>query len=122
MILLTPSIITLHLQLKLQEKTIKHSHKHFSDYLGNKNGSTMFRQPTDKNEIATIISFFVSNKSFAPDSIPYRVLFLLKIEISKHLADLFNLSFMVSVFPSVPKIARVVPVFDKDSKLNYSNY
>ena len=40
----------------------------------------------------------------------------------KQLADLFNLSFMTGVFPSVLKTAKVVPVFKKDSKLDYSNY
>ena len=64
----------------------------------------MFLQPTDKEEIANIIS----------SSIPYRILFLLKNEISKQLADLFNLSFMTGVFPSVLKTAKVVPVFKKD--------
>ena len=29
---------------------------------------------------------------------------------------------MTSVFPSVLKTAKAVPVFKKDSKLNYSNY
>ena len=38
------------------------------------------------------------------------------------MADLFNLSFMTGVFPSVLKTAKVVPVFKKDSKLDYSNY
>ena len=38
------------------------------------------------------------------------------------MADLFNLSFTTGVFPSVLKTAKVVPVFKKDSKLNYSNY
>ena len=52
----------------------------------------------------------------------YRILFLLKNEILKKLADLFNLSFMTVVFPSVLKTAKVVPVFRKDSKLDYSNY
>ena len=36
--------------------------------------------------------------------------------------DLFNLSFITGVFLSVLKTAKVVPVFKKDSKLNYSNY
>ena len=40
----------------------------------------------------------------------------------KQLADLFNLSFMTGVFPSVLKTAKVVPVLKKDSKLDYSNY
>ena len=39
-----------------------------------------------------------------------------------YLIDLFNLSFMTGVFPSVLKTAKVVPVFEKDSKLDYSNY
>ena len=45
-----------------------------------------------------------------------------KNEISKQLADLFNFSFVTGVFPSVLKAAKVVPVFKKDSKLDYSNY
>ena len=40
----------------------------------------------------------------------------------KQLADLFNLSFMTDVSPSVLKTAKLVPVFKKDSKLHYVNY
>ena len=38
------------------------------------------------------------------------------------MADLFNLSFLTGVFPSVLKTAKVFPDFKKDSKLDYSNY
>ena len=93
------------------KKNMKYSHKHFSDYLANENGNSIFLQPTDKEEIANIISSLTSNKASGP-----------KNEISKQLADLFNLSFMTGVFPSVLKTAKVVPVFKKDSKLDYSNY
>ena len=72
--------------------------------------------------MANIISSLNSNKASGLNSIPYRILFLLKNEISKQLADLFNLSFMTGVSPSVLKTAQVVPVFKKYSKLNYSNY
>ena len=47
---------------------------------------------------------------------------LLKNEISKQLADLFNLSFITGVFPSVLKTAKVVPVFTIKSKLDYNSY
>ena len=104
------------------KKPIKYSHKHFSDYLPNENSSTIFLQPTDKEEIANIISSLNSNKDSGPNSIPYRILFLLKNEISKQLSDLFNFSFRTGVFPSVLKTAEVVPVFKKDSKLDYSSY
>ena len=72
--------------------------------------------------MANIISSLNSNKASGLNSIPYRILLPLKNEISKQLADLFNLSFMTGVSPSVLKTAKVVPVFKKYSKLNYSNY
>ena len=62
------------------------------------------------------------NKSSGPNSIPYKILNLLKKDISKQLADLFNLSLSSGVFPSLLKIAKVVPVHKKDSKLDCRNY
>ena len=62
------------------------------------------------------------NKSSGPKSIPYKILNLLKKYISKQLADLFNLSLSSGVFPSLLKIAKVVPVHKKDSKLDCRNY
>ena len=100
------------------KKNIKCTHKHFSDYLSNESGSTIFLQPTNKEEVANIISSFNSSKASGPNNIPYRILFLLKNDILKQLEDLFHLSFLIVVFLSVLKTAKVVPVFKKDSKLN----
>ena len=80
------------------KRSIKYSHKHFSDYLSNESSSTIFLQPTDKEEIANIISSLNSNKASGPNSIPYKIFFLLINEIAKQLADLFNLSFKTGVF------------------------
>ena len=80
-------------------KKTEYSHKHFSDYLSSENNITIFLEPTDKEEIASIISSLNSNNASGPNSIPYRILFLLKNEILKQLADLFNLSFMTGLFP-----------------------
>ena len=93
-----------------------------SDELSNESSCAIFLQHTDKEEIANIISSLNSNKASGPNSVPYRILFLLKNQILKQLANLFNLSFMTGVFPSVLKTAKVNPVFKKDSKLNYRNY
>ena len=57
--------------------------------------------PTNKEEIANIISSLNSSKASGPNSMPYRILFLLKNDISKQLVYLFNLSFLTGVFPSV---------------------
>ena len=104
------------------EKCIKYSHKRFSDYLSNKSSSVIFLQPTDKEKIANIIAFLNSNNNSGPNRISYRILFLLKNKISKQIADLFNLSFMTGVFPSLLTTAKVVPNFNKDLELDNSNY
>ena len=59
------------------KKCIKYLHKHFSDYLSNESSSTIFLKPTSKEEIGNIISSLNSNKVSGPNSIPYRILFLL---------------------------------------------
>ena len=97
------------------KNNLKHSHKHFSDYLKEECESTIFLKPTIKEEIGNIISSLNSNKTSGPNGIPYRILFLLKNEISMQLAVLFNLSFVTGgIFPSILKTAKVVPVFKKD--------
>ena len=51
------------------KESIKYSHKHFSD-LSNESSSTIFLQPTDKEEVAKIISSLNSNKASGPNIIP----------------------------------------------------
>ena len=121
MILLTSSII-IFLVADTVKENIEYSHKHFSDYLNNLCNISISTQPTDCEEIANIISTLNMNKSGGPSSIPYLTLNLLKNNISKQLADLFNLSFPSGVFPSLLKIAKLVPVYKKDSKLGYHNH
>ena len=101
---------------------MNYSHKHYSDYLSDKCKNSFFIHPNNKDEIADIISYLDKNKSFGPYSIPNNILILLKNEICNPLADLFNLSFSSGKFPSVLKIAKVVPAYKKDPKLDYQNY
>ena len=109
----------------IAEKTksnIKFSPKHYIDYLSSTNTTTFFLTPTDKNEIAFIISSLDSHKSCGPNSIPMKILKLLKNDISQQLSDVFNLSFLTGQFPSVLKIAKVIPIHKKQSKVDYANY
>ena len=62
------------------------------------------------------------NKSGGPNGVRYKILNLLKKDISKQLVNLFNLSLSSGVFPSSLKIAKVVPVYKKDSKLDCRNF
>ena len=106
------------------EKTkanIKFSNKSFHDFVHHPNEELLFITPTDAHEV-NLISLLNSNKCTGPNSLPTKILKLLKNEISTHLADIFNLSFSSGVFPSILKIAKVTPVYKKESKLFYSNY
>ena len=102
-------------------------------YHGNKSYSVFLSDPTpnsitdefhDTNgtEIFDIISKFKNHKSSGPSSIPIKILKLLKFEISQPLAQLINLSFSTGNHPDKLKIAQVIPVFKKGSKLLTSNY
>ena len=110
--------------VSVAEKTsanVNYSHKHFSKYMENNSSNSFFLSPTNKNEISSIISCLNPNKFVGPKSAPTKILKLLKDEISSHLFDIYNISFSMGIFPSVPKTAKVIPVHKK-SKLGYNNY
>ena len=83
---------------------------------------SFFISPTDKSEIENIISSLDSNKLVEPNSIPIKILKLLKNDFFSQLSEIFNISFSSGVFPSMLKIANGIPVHKKDSKLDFSNY
>ena len=43
-------------------------------------------------------------------------------DISQQLSDIFNMSFSTGQFPSVLKIAKVIPIHKKQSRVDYTNY
>ena len=81
-----------------------------------------FLTPTDKNEMSLIISSLDSHKSSGLNNIPVKILKLLKNDISQQLSDIFNMSFSTGQFPSVLKIAKVIPILKKQSRVDYTNY
>ena len=73
-------------------------------------------------EIKFILSSLDITKSTGPYSIPRKVSNMLKNDTSEQLADVFNLSFTTGYFPTLLKIAKVIPIHKKDSKSNFTNY
>ena len=51
-----------------------------------------------------------------------KILNILKNDISSQLADIFNISFSTGAFPTILKVAKIVPIYKKDFKLDFSNY
>ena len=99
------------------QSKIKFSCKSFTEYLPSKNYSSFTIAPTSKAEIDVIISSLSSSESTGPNSIPFKILKLTQNEISQHLSPIFNLSFKTWVFPDSLKIAKVISIHKKDSKL-----
>ena len=104
------------------KESINYSHKHVFNFVRNRSDDSFVLSPTDKYEIINIISSFNSNKSTGPISLPTKILKLLKNDIYTQLSNIFSISFSTGVFPSVFKIAKVVPIHKNHSKLDYSNY
>ena len=50
---------------------------------------------------------------------PTKILKLLKNDISGQLAEIFNILFSTGVFPVILKVAKVVPAYKKDPKLEF---
>ena len=98
------------------------SHKHFSDFLKNRSNISFFVSPKDKTEIENVISSFDSNKLVGHNSIPTKILKLLKNDISSQLSEIFNISFSSGIFPSILKTAKVIPIHKNNSKLDFSSY
>ena len=63
-----------------------------------------------------------ASKASGPYSIPSRILRTIEDIIAEPLSDIINLSFEMGVFPERLKIAEVIPVYKKGSRLSYDNY
>lgn len=95
----------------------------FKSFLKNPIPNSFFIRPTSPIEVQNLINSLSNSKSTGPHSIPVKILKLLIQDISKHLTDLFNLSFSTGVFPSILKTSKVVPIFkNKGSPTDVSNY
>ena len=104
------------------QSKVKFSNKSFRTFLSTKNNDSFVITATNREEICKIISSLNINKSCGSNSIPTKILHLVKDQISKHLATISNLSFSTGMFPTILKTAKVIPIHKKDSKLEVSNY
>ena len=105
--------ILVQLEKKNQSKTGFLS-KNCTDYLHGENFNSFFITPTDSQEVISIISSLSDNKSSGPNSVPTRILKLLKKDISTRLVDIFNLSFSSGIYPTPLKTAKFIPIHKKE--------
>ena len=69
------------------KESISPSQQNFSDFLKKRHQNSYFLSPANKSEMQNIISSLDSNKSIGPNSMPIKILKLIKKDISSQLAD-----------------------------------
>ena len=110
----------------IAEKTnskVRFSNKSFDDeFLQHPNENSFLLRPTSSDEITNLILSLNESKSVGPNGLSTKILKLLKNDVSLQLTNKFNLSFSTGAFPSGLKIAKVIPIHKKESKLKCSNY
>ena len=103
-------------------KSIHHNPKSPTEYLANGNSDSIFLSPVSPFEVNETILKLDSSKSIGPNSIPIKLLKILRPKVSHSLATMVNRSFSTGIFPSKLKIAKVVPIFKKGDPQVLSNY
>ena len=102
--------------------TIKHQGKDFDEYLGNSCSSTSFFKPTDESKILKIIKNLGSRKSPGHDLVKSDLVKVIASEIVYPLKLIFNKSLTDGIVPDALKIAKVVPIYKKESPEEFGNY
>ena len=82
----------------------------------------MFLSPTTKFEVEDVISNLDFTTSIGPNSIPFKLLKVLRPYISQYLEKLVNQSFLEGHFPSKLKSAKVIALLKKGNSELASNY
>ena len=106
---------------RLASKFCSHDDR-FLQYLTGRRNLSFFLKPTTAHEIDNVIKSLNSGKAQGHDYIPPFLLKKLCPEIVSILETFFNHSINLGIYPSVLKVARVVPVFKSGSKELVSNY
>ena len=85
-------------------------------YLSSQNESSFFITPASPEEIKVIINSLKSVKAVGTHSIPICLLKILSEYIAVSLCDIVNESFSSGIFPDMIKLAKVIPLFEKNSR------
>ena len=93
-------------------KTIPITTKSPFDYLSNRACNSLFLTPVTPLEVDAFDAL-IPFKSVGPDSIPIRILKILRCSISPLLDLLINQSFLSGIYPDTFKSPKVISLFKK---------
>lgn len=83
---------------------------------------SIYLLPVDRHEICGILRDLPNKHGAGVDEIPTFILRHVADQLSQPLAEIINECLVAGCFPSSLKIAKVIPVFKKGSRVNIKNY
>ena len=96
--------------------------KSCDEYLPKANMDTFVFQPSTPNEVFLLIEGLNKYKGTGPNGIPTEILKTIGFFISVPLSKIFNMCITSGIQPDKLKLAHVLPIFKKGSRLLVSNY
>ena len=75
--------------------------------------NSFFIKPVDKRKIQIIVLPLNPVKAVGPNSVPTKITKFIRNNISNQLPELFNLSLLLNVFPSILKSSKFIPVLKR---------
>ena len=106
----------------LEERKSFEGDGNFKRFLPPSTPNSISVDPVDGEEVCKIISQFKLNKGCGPFSIPSQVLFHMQNELAKPISWIANICLISGIHPDKLKLAKVIPIFKKGSKLSTANY
>ena len=91
-------------------------------YLTKRLYQSLFLTPTTSFEVFNLISGLKNTKSNCKDNIAAYFLKVAAKVIAAPLAQLFNYTFLLGIFPASLKIAKIVPIYKSGDISHVSNY
>ena len=102
-----------------QNTSSNYSRAHF---LRNRVSSSMVLFSPSPQEVASTLKRLKTNKSSGDDQIPLSFITIAADVISPYLSFLIDFMFSNGLFPSILKIAKVIPIFKSEEKQTVYNY
>ncbi len=104
---------------KLSQQIKRPKNKSFKDYLISNNNNQFKFQITNEEFVGQIIDKLAPKTSFGFDGIFSKLLKTIKDTVIKTITMIINQMLITGIFPDKLKIAKVIPIFEKEDETLY---
>ncbi len=95
--------------------------KSFKDYLKNRYNLKFTFQNIDEENVDQLINKLSPKTSFGFDGVSSKLLKSIKTTIIKPITIIINQMINTGIFPDKLKIAKIIPIFEKDDESQFTN-